>query len=77
MEFFGNIMIGWLWLDMGAKAQNALVSRDKQYTAEFLNGKIHAMKFYFKYELPKTTALAEILMNKEVLTVASDTKVFG
>ena len=77
MEFFGNIVMGWLWLDMGKKAQNELVSGDTQYSAELLKDKIHAMKFYFKYELPKSTALAEVLMNKEVLTLASDTKVFG
>jgi len=77
MEFFGNIVIGWLWLEMATKAQSELVAGDTGYTEEFLNGKIHAMKFYYKYELPKTTALAEVLMNKEVLTVASDTKMFA
>jgi hypothetical protein len=77
MEFFGNIVIGWLWLEMATKAQIALASGDTRYTGDFFNGKIHAMKFYFKYELPKTTALAEVLMNKEVLTVAADTKMFA
>ena len=77
MEFFGNIVIGWLWLEMATKAQSALVAGDTRYTSEFFNGKIHAMKFYYKYELPKITALAEVLMNKEVLTVAADTKMFA
>ena len=76
MEFFGNMVIGWQWLDMAAKAQSALVSGDTQHAANFYNGKIHAMKFYFKYELPKTTALAEVLMNKEVLTVTADNTIF-
>jgi butyryl-CoA dehydrogenase len=77
MEFFGNVVIGWLWLEMATKAQIALVAGDTQYTKEFFNAKVHAMKFYYKYELPKTTALAEVLMNKEVLTVAADTKMFA
>ena len=77
MEFFGNILIGWLWLEMATKAQSALVAGDSRYTNDFFKGKIHAMKFYYKYELPKTTALAEVLMNKEVLTVAADTKMFA
>ena len=76
MEFFGNIVVGWLWLDMAIHAQRALLSGETKYTADFYSGKIHAMKFYFKYELPKTTALAEVLMNKEVLTVAADNKMF-
>lgn len=76
MEFFGNIVIGWLWLAMATTAQSALASGETQFTSDFNNAKIHAMKFYFKYELSKTTALAEVLMNKEVLTVADDSKMF-
>lgn len=76
MEFLGNIVIGWLWLDMASKAQSALVADDTQYDQDFYRGKIHAMKFYFKYEIPKTNALAETLMSKEALTVATDNKMF-
>ncbi len=71
MEFLGNIVIGWLWLDMAIKAKIGLTSGDTKYSGEFYASKIHAMKFYYKYELPKTTALAEVLMNSEVLTVDS------
>ncbi|MGB5170799.1 MAG: acyl-CoA dehydrogenase [Eudoraea sp.] len=76
MEFFGNILIGWLWLDMASHAKKALHEKDTQYSEDFYLGKIHAMKFYYKYELPKTTSLSEILLNKEVLTVDADTKIF-
>ncbi|MCG2459728.1 acyl-CoA dehydrogenase [Flavobacteriaceae bacterium F89] len=72
MEFLGNIIIGWLWLDMAIKAQDALRQQDPTYTKDFYDGKIHAMKFYFKYEIPKTKALADILMNSEVLTLRKD-----
>ena len=38
---------------------------------------IHAMKFFFKYELSKTTYLAEVLMNEESLTIKdAEKKVF-
>lgn len=77
MEFFGNIVIGWLWLDMARNAQNALIEGDTKYVQEFYTGKIYAMKFYYKYKLPKTTALAEVLMNKEILTVANNDKMFA
>ncbi len=77
MEFFGNITVAWLWLDMASSAQAALVAGDKNFTDDFYNAKIHAMKFYFKYELSKTTSLAEVLTNKEVLTVPTDTKIFA
>jgi butyryl-CoA dehydrogenase len=77
MEFFSNILVGWLWLDIAREAQNALITGSKENSTEFYESKIHAMQFYFKYELPKTSGLAEILMdNKEALTIGSDKKVF-
>jgi len=77
MEFFGNIIVGWLWLDMALSAQQCLLNNDTQYPVEFYKSKIHAMKFYYKYELSKTTALAEVLLNEEVLTVDNDNKIFA
>ncbi|MBT8180346.1 MAG: acyl-CoA dehydrogenase [Eudoraea sp.] len=76
MEFFGNIVVGWLWLDIAVKAQNAMVLTDANYASEFYESKIHAMKFYFKYEIPKTRALAQVLMDKEVLTTSVEKQLF-
>lgn len=78
MEFFSNIIVGWLWLDMAREAQNALVTGSNGNSTDFYESKIHAMEFYFKYELPKTTGLAEILMdNTQALTSGTDKKVFA
>jgi len=76
MEFFGNIVVGWLWLDIAIKAQNAMVLTDTKYSSVFYESKIGAMKFYFKYEIPKTKALAEVLMDKEVLTTSVEKQLF-
>ncbi|MEP0132298.1 MAG: acyl-CoA dehydrogenase [Eudoraea sp.] len=76
MEFFGNIVLGWLWLDIAVKSQNAMVLSDTKYSSAFYESKISAMKFYFKYEIPKTKALAEVLMDKDVLTTANENKLF-
>lgn len=76
MEFFGNIVVGWLWLDIAVKAQNAMVLTDANYSSVFYESKIHAMKFYFKYEIPKTRALAEVLMDKQVLTTSVEKQLF-
>lgn len=76
MEFMGNIIIGWLWLDMARQAKIDLLSKEITYKEEFYLSKIHAMKFYYKYELPKTKYLADVLMNKEVLTVDMETSLF-
>ena len=76
MEFFSNILVGWLWLDMGREAQLAIASGATEHSTEFYESKIHTMEFYFTYELPKTTGLAEIIMNGKSLTIGADKKVF-
>src|SRR6056297_130707 len=77
MEFFSNILVGWLWLDMGREAQQSLVTGENEHSQDFYASKLHTMEFYFTYELPKTTGLAEIIMNGKRLTVESDKKVFN
>ncbi|MEP3211277.1 MAG: acyl-CoA dehydrogenase [Maribacter sp.] len=78
MEFFSTIVLSWLWLDIGRTAQEALVTGSKEHSTDFYESKIHAMEFYFKYELPKTTGLAEILMdNRKALTIGTDKEVFA
>lgn len=77
MEFFSNIVMAWLWLDMATAAKTDLVKGDKTYTEEFYESKIHAMKFFFKYELSKTTYLSEVLMSDEVLTIKKEEQKVG
>jgi len=77
MEFFSTIVMAWQWLVIGTNAQQALVMGSKQYAEEFYESKLHTMKFYFKYELPKTQGLSEILMDKEALTLNTDKKIFA
>jgi alkylation response protein AidB-like acyl-CoA dehydrogenase len=77
MEFFSNILVGWLWLDMAREAQEELIRGATENSSDFYESKIHTMEFYFTYELPKTTGLAEILMNGKALTIVSDKKVFS
>lgn len=78
MEFFSTILISWLWLDIANEATNALVTGNKTNSVAFYESKIHTMQFYFKYELPKTTGLAEILMdNKTALTIGTDKEVLS
>jgi len=77
MEFFSTIVVAWQWLDIANAAQTALLTDSSLYGEEFYESKIHAMQFYFKYELPKTSGLAEILQDKQSLTIGTDVKVFA
>ncbi len=75
MEFTSTIIIGWQWLKMAVAAKQALVSGNMTYSEEFYESKIHTMRFYFKYEMPKTLGLADTMLNNEVLTIMEEEKV--
>tara|TARA_B100001029_G_scaffold56441_1_gene45551 strand:+ start:2369 stop:4177 length:1809 start_codon:yes stop_codon:yes gene_type:complete len=70
MEFFSLIIMSWSWLDIGVKVNN--LKENIHYNSALLKGKIEAMKYFFLYELPKTTGLAEILMNLSDVTIKKD-----
>ena len=72
MEYMSIIVLGWLWLEMAVDAKKELSNEHKKYSATFYESKIHTMKFYFKYEVPKTIALANSLMNDEQITIKKD-----
>jgi butyryl-CoA dehydrogenase len=72
MEFMSIVVLGWLWLEMAVDASDQLRNTDRKYSEVFYESKIHTMKFYFKYEVPKTNSLAESLMSDEVLTIKQD-----
>lgn len=72
MEYMGTITIAWQWLKMATKAKEALVTGNMKYNSEFYESKVHTMKFFFKYELARTSGLKEILMSDEVLTILKE-----
>lgn len=74
MEYFSTVCVAWQWLKMGLKAHQLLESNASNYSKEFLESKIHAMKFFFQYELKATNGLKDIIMNPETLTVKSETE---
>ena len=72
MEYMSIVVVGWLWLEMAVDAKKEASNPDRKYSEIFYESKIHTMKFYFKYEVPKTNSLAASLMSDEVLTIKND-----
>jgi alkylation response protein AidB-like acyl-CoA dehydrogenase len=71
MEMFGIIAVAWQWLAQGVVAKQALLTGKAQGSdVEFYESKLHTLKFFFHYEIPKTQGLATRLLDTEVLTVA-------
>lgn len=73
LELFGIVVVAWQWLKQAVAAKQALVTQSPQGDdLIFYEGKIHTMKFYFHYEVPKTLGLAVRLKDTEVLTIVSE-----
>ncbi|MDJ0784359.1 MAG: acyl-CoA dehydrogenase [Desulfosarcinaceae bacterium] len=63
LEFFGIITIAWQWLLQAVPAAAAEGTARTASDRRFYAGKRHACDFFFKYELPKATALATTLLH--------------
>ena len=76
LEFFGIVAVAWQWLAQGIAAQKAL-SRDCSDSEKgFYQGKLHTMKYFFHYEVPKIQGLGARLMEADGLTIDRNTPVF-
>lgn len=78
MEMASGIVVAYQWIKMATAAKKALVTGTGAFDTAFYESKIHTMKYYFKYELPKAIACLETLMNEEELTIVQEKQeVFG
>ncbi len=73
LEMMGNITVAWQWLKQAMVATRALLTQNPQGDElAFYEGKIHTMKFFFHYEIPKNLGLAARLKDPEVLTIVTE-----
>lgn len=72
MDMASNIVIAYQWLKMATKAKENLVTGKGQYDQNFYESKIHTMKIYFKYELPRVTSCYQTLVSDEILTIVNE-----
>ncbi|SLM32156.1 Acyl-CoA dehydrogenase family protein [Desulfamplus magnetovallimortis] len=78
LEMFGILAISWQWLIQGVAAQKALSDSAacSRKDAFFYKGKIYAMNYFFRYELPKMRAIAVRLTDGDNLTVEMEKECF-
>ncbi len=69
IDMFGILNVAWQWLRQATVAQRILDTSTEAANKTFYESKIHTMKFYFHYEVPKLKGLATRLLDDEVLTV--------
>ena len=77
MEFFSLVLVGWSWLEIGVVSKRALITGDKSFDASFFESKLDALEYFYAYELPKTTGLAEVMLHPSSVTIKTDKKIIG
>ena len=78
LEFFGIIAIAWQWLLQAISVQKILKNKEglSESDANFYQGKMHALRFFFVYELPKIDGLGKRLLATDGFTVEAKAETF-
>ncbi|GLS24455.1 acyl-CoA dehydrogenase [Marinibactrum halimedae] len=61
LNLFGHVVVAWIWLKQGVVADAALSSSPHKSDEDFYKGKLQAMAFFFRHELPLTHHWATII----------------
>ena len=69
LELFGIVTIAWQWLVQGIKAEAALQAGASGDDADFYQGKTHALRYFYEYELVKIDSLMKRLLSEDNVTV--------
>jgi butyryl-CoA dehydrogenase len=63
LELFGNVVIAWLWLRQGVVASRALQRQPHGVDENFYRGKLQALRYFFKTDLPSIDGWSKLLMD--------------
>ncbi len=61
LELFGNIVIAWIWLRQGIVADRALANQPHADDEAFYLGKLQALRYFYRFELPEIHHWATLL----------------
>ena len=62
LDLFGNVVIAWMWLKQGIVACRGLAADPHEEDANFYRGKLQAMQYFSRYDLPEIETWAALLM---------------
>ncbi|MEH6634698.1 MAG: acyl-CoA dehydrogenase, partial [Halioglobus sp.] len=62
LDLFGNVVLAWLWLKQGIVATQGLARSPHTADENFYRGKLQAMQYFFRFELPEIEAWARLLL---------------
>jgi alkylation response protein AidB-like acyl-CoA dehydrogenase len=61
LEAFGHIVVAWIWLEQYLAADG--------HSGDFYDGKRHAARYFFRYELPRTATQLDLLATLDRTTL--------
>lgn len=68
LELFGNVVVAWVWLKQGIVAAKALDNSPHTDDEKFYQGKLQAMKYFYRFELPEISVWSKILCDLDDTT---------
>jgi alkylation response protein AidB-like acyl-CoA dehydrogenase len=68
LELFGHVIIAWLWLKQGIVATKAIEKQPHQEDVNFYKGKLQALQYFYRFELPEIAIWSTLLMNTDSST---------
>ena len=68
LDLFGNVVLAWIWLKQGIVATRGLAGHSHEADENFYRGKVQAMRYFFRFELPEIGPWASLLMDLDDTT---------
>ena len=68
LDLFGNVVLAWIWLMQGEVAARGLAVSPHESDEHFYRGKLQAMRYFYRYELPEIDAWARLLLSLDDTT---------
>ncbi len=65
LSMFGHVIIAWLWLKQGIVASNALAEQPHKDDKHFYQGKLQALQYFYRIELPQVAVWQEVLVSTD------------
>jgi len=65
LELFGHVIIAWLWLKQSIIATCALAKQPHENDEHFYRGKLQALQYFYRFELPKIDVWSKILIRTD------------
>ncbi|WP_259460736.1 acyl-CoA dehydrogenase C-terminal domain-containing protein [Paraburkholderia sp. BL23I1N1] len=70
LEAFGHIVLAWTWLRQAIVASTALPKVKSEADGDFYRGKLHACRWFFRWELPRVSLMLATLRDLDDTTLS-------